>query len=458
MADGGESLIERLTDIGLDEKEASVIILLSTSEPMKASTVGRMVGISRMDSYNTLKRLQERGLVMSTLDKPMRFAGLEIEEIFQQLINHEEQELRRIKSHLDEFKKGNRSTFRPEGSTQKEPIFTVVKERSYVHAAMERVIDDSENSVWLALGKYGILHLVKTGALRAANDASDRGVTIRVLANLDKTTLKFFEQLDERIEVRHSDSVSMHGCIVDGDVAVQNVSMEKNPVGRGKEDAALVIEAPTFLSTQTELIESAWMNATPISTAKVLIEKGENAEPLNINLGAGSFYRRFKEIIARDVEDQHPENEQWTNAILRQGDGIISPQPNLPQLELLGLNVSDLMRVVGRRIGEEIADEIDKNTDSDEEFWSLLSAEWLEMGMGELKVIGNPPTEIKVHDAGSCGNAPQFGSPFCHLDEGILEGIIESKFGVTTTAVERICSGDGGSHCHFDIIFNQINT
>ena len=83
MSEGGATLNERLTDIGLDEKEASVIILLATSEPLKASAVGRMVGISRMDSYNTLKRLQERGLVMSTLDKPMRFTGLEIEEVFQ---------------------------------------------------------------------------------------------------------------------------------------------------------------------------------------------------------------------------------------------------------------------------------------------------------------------------------------------------------------------------------------
>ncbi|HJL59131.1 MAG TPA: helix-turn-helix domain-containing protein, partial [Candidatus Thalassarchaeaceae archaeon] len=224
MDEGGASLNERLIDIGLDEKEANVLILLATSEPLKASSVGSMVGISRMDSYNTLKRLQERGLVMSTLDKPMRFTGLGIEDIFQQLINHEEQELRRIKSHLDEFKSGHKRTYNHDNKPLKDAIFTVVKERSYIHAAMERVIDDSENSVWLVLGKYGILHLVKTGALRASNDAVGRGVTVRVLASLDKTTLKYYEQLDERIEIRHSDSISMHGCIIDDEVAVQNVA------------------------------------------------------------------------------------------------------------------------------------------------------------------------------------------------------------------------------------------
>ncbi|MDP7312710.1 MAG: helix-turn-helix domain-containing protein [Candidatus Thalassarchaeaceae archaeon] len=458
MSEGGATLNERLTDIGLDEKEASVIILLATSEPLKASAVGRMVGISRMDSYNTLKRLQERGLVMSTLDKPMRFTGLEIEEVFQQLINHEEQELRRIKTHLDEFKEGQKRVTRHEKTPQKDAIFTVVKERSYIHAAMERVIDDSETSVWLVLGKFGILHLVKTGALRATNDAAARGVSIRILATLEKMTMKYFEQLDERIEIRHSDSISMHGCIIDGEVAVQNVAIEKNPVGRGKEDAALVIEAPSFLSTQTELIESAWNNATPISTAKILVERGENTQPLHINLGAGSFYRRFKEIIARDVEDQHPDNEGWTNAILRHGEPILTPQPNLPEFELLGLNVTDLMRIVGKRIGEEIAFEIDNNASSDVEFWGLLSEEWKDMGMGEMEIIGNPPSSIIVHDAGACGKAPQFGSPFCHLDEGILEGIIEEKFGISKIAVDRTCSDEGNTPCFFEILIDQLNT
>ncbi|HIG19611.1 MAG: hypothetical protein CXT67_02640 [Methanobacteriota archaeon] len=458
MDEDSTPLHTRLTDVGLEEKEASVVILLSTSTPLKASEVGREIGISRMDSYNTLKRLQERGLVMATLDKPMRFTGLAITEVFQQLINHEEQELRRIKAHYDEFNEGQSVISMPPVSPLKEPSFSVVKERSYIQAAMERIIDDAESTVWLILGKYGILHLVKTGALKAANDATGRGVSVKVLACLDKTTLKFYEQLDSGVEIRHNESVSMHGCIVDGDVAVQNVSMEANPVGRGKEDAALIIEAPEFLSAQTDLITATWKNATPLSTARTFVELGENIEPLQINLGAGSFYRRFKEIVARDLEDQHPDNENWTNAILRQGDKFLTSQPNLPELELLGIDISDLMRTVGRRIGEEIVTNTKDATQTDTEFWDYLSKEWAEMGMGEMEIIGSPPQSIKIHDAGSCGNAPQFGGPFCHLDEGILEGIVETMFDVKTVAVERQCTGEDNKHCCIDIIFDQLDT
>jgi sugar-specific transcriptional regulator TrmB/predicted hydrocarbon binding protein len=458
MAQHQTDLAERLVDSGLDSKEARVILTLSTGSPLKASEIGTRVGITRMDAYNTLRRLQDSGLVMATVDKPMRFTGLSIEEIFQHLIHREEQELRRLKAHLDEYAEENLS--RDSGQSrppQKEATFSVIKERSHIHAAMERLIEDAEQEIWLLLGRWGILHLVKTGALSAVNEAARRGVTVRVLATLDKKTVKFFEQLDDSIEVRHSDAVSMHGLTVDGEVAIQSVSLEANPVGRGKEDAALVIEAHDFLSAHTDLIESTWKGATAYSSAVTRIEKGEIVEPLRVSLGEGSFYRRLKEMIASDVEDQHPNNIGWTNAVLRRGERMLTPEPSLPAFEVLGIDTSELMRNIGRRIGEEIAMELSE-IDDDAEFWTQLAVEWAEMGMGRLVVQGDPVEVVRVEDSGSCGNAPQFGGPFCHLDEGILEGIIQLRFGVHATAVERECTAAGQDHCHFDIVFTGNNT
>jgi len=451
-------LAERLVDSGLDSKEARVILTLSNGFALKASEIGSKVGITRMDAYNTLRRLQDSGLVMATVDKPMRFTGLSIEEVFQHLIHREEQELRRLKAHLDEYAEETRGVSsthaRPE---QKEATFSVIKERSHIHAAMERLIEDAESDIWLLLGQWGILHLVKTGVLTAANDAARRGVTVRVLASLDKKTLKFFGQLHESIEVRHSDAVSMHGLTVDGEVAIQSVALEGNPVGRGKDDAALVIEAHDFLTAHTDLIASTWKGATAFSSASSRVEAGEIVEPLRVSLGEGSFYRRLKEMIATDIEDQHPSNIGWTNAVLRRGDTYLTPEPSLPAFEVLGIDTSELMRNIGRRIGEEIAIELSE-IEADTDFWTQLAVEWQEMGMGKLVVKGDPVEVVRVEDAGSCGKSPQFGGPFCHLDEGILEGIIQTRFGVHATAVERECTAAGEDYCHFDIVFSESNT
>ena len=66
-----------------------------------------MYGISRMDAYNSLKKLQDRGLVKATLEKPMRFTGIPITDIFKQLIKTEEAQVRRLQLHLVELQQAS---------------------------------------------------------------------------------------------------------------------------------------------------------------------------------------------------------------------------------------------------------------------------------------------------------------------------------------------------------------
>ena len=89
--ESADAIISRLIEGGLEEKFARIILALCGQPPLKASEIGKLVSISRMDAYNTLKKLKEMGLVMATLDKPMRFSGLAIADVFKQLIKKEGQ-------------------------------------------------------------------------------------------------------------------------------------------------------------------------------------------------------------------------------------------------------------------------------------------------------------------------------------------------------------------------------
>ena len=101
MENSNEQVIEKFTEAGLEEKHAKLIIDLACNPPSKASEIGKRVGVSRMDAYNSLRKLQEQGLVKATLDKPIRFFGMRIEEVFQQIIRIKEMDLRRIQHNLE---------------------------------------------------------------------------------------------------------------------------------------------------------------------------------------------------------------------------------------------------------------------------------------------------------------------------------------------------------------------
>jgi predicted hydrocarbon binding protein/sugar-specific transcriptional regulator TrmB len=456
MGENSLDLVDRLVDSGLDLKEARVIVAMAGREPIKASEIGSAVQISRMDAYNTLKRLQEKGIVAATVDKPMRFTCASASDVFGILIRRQENELKRIEHHLADLSEDPSAIFlSPTTTGDVDPTFTVLKDRQNIYAAVTRLVADAETEIWLVTGRWGMLHFIRAGGDEVLNEAAGRGVSVRVLATVEHRTLRYYTELDDRIEVRHTEHLSMNGIIVDDDVAVTGISIDSNPVGRGREDSALLVEASGFISAQKDLIRNNWGTATDLSAVARRIEDGEIVEPLKVSLGGGSFYSRLKQYLAEPVADQHPSSIGWTNAILRVGSTTVSPAHSLPTFEALGIDTDELLRAIGRRIGEEIALEVESDEEGD--FWTELAQRWQELGMGTLTVEGDPPQIVRVENADSCGGAPKLGGIFCHLDEGILEGIITSRLGVEVSAVERECTATGKDHCHFDIVLKSAS-
>ena len=215
--DTKEAIIERLIEGGLEEKFGRIILALCGQPPLKASEIGKLVSISRMDAYNSLKKLQEMGLVMATLDKPMRFTGLPVSDVFKQMISREEANVRRLKLHLDELSSNDVVIRNEIYNKPNEALFTVVKDRHSIYATIENVVQESEEDVWMMLSRWGILHLMRSGIIDSFNEALERGVNIRIVANIDAKTIRFFEQLDKRIEIRHQDNQTQMGVYVDSE-------------------------------------------------------------------------------------------------------------------------------------------------------------------------------------------------------------------------------------------------
>ena len=257
-----ENLIARLSDCGVDTKSARILIHLASHSPLKASEVGKDLSLSRMDAYNTLRKLQERGLVSSTIDKPARFAGKSISEVFERLIKLEEQNLNSIRTHLEEIKDSGNLAFYSEHKENEESSFSVVKNRANIMGTADSLISESENEIWLLLGDWGVMHLMRSGIHHSLSEAINRGVVVKIISRVRNETIKFYENLDEEIDIRHHDALSLQGIFVDGKCGLQLIDLEDSPTGRGRNDSALLIESEALLSAQVELIRVKWGSAS----------------------------------------------------------------------------------------------------------------------------------------------------------------------------------------------------
>ena len=197
------SILLRLEECGLELKQAQIIVDLASNPPSKASEVGKRIGLSRMDAYNSLRKLQEQGLVRATLDKPMRFTGKTISEVFKLLIQKQKLDLQRMEEHLEHLSTGPTVAIMSVESHVTEATFSVIKDRHQIMATFESLLAEAETNVWLFFGRWGILHFLRVGGKEVLEEALERGVEIKIVACIDKKTVRFFDELSPLIEIRH---------------------------------------------------------------------------------------------------------------------------------------------------------------------------------------------------------------------------------------------------------------
>ena len=315
--------------------------------------------------------------------------------------------------------------------------------------------EESDESLMLVLGRFGILHLCRSPALEEINIAAAKGISIRVLAQLDRRTIRFYGDLDNLIEVRHSDDIDSQGVVMDMRETIQYLNADENPVGRGRSDAALVVESSTFAESQMNLMEAIWDDAISFDIASKRFTEQKIVEPLKLTLDSMSFLDRMREVLQNQEELPDTDTPFDLNAFMASGLEVSEARRSLESggirsLSSFGIDISSLMRQVGNRIGEELTFSL-RQIEGNIEFLNEMMDWWEYAGLGKLSYDIEPEFHIKV-ELGSA-ELKDDELPLWALDDGIIEGALLARYSPDgEVMVQREQIDDLDEFCRYNLI------
>ncbi len=425
--------VELFEEAGLTDREARSLVLLSSSKELKASDLAKKLGTNRLDAYNSLSRLTQIGLVNVTADRPMKFSCSSLPVLFKKLIKDQKSRIDRTTKAFDSIMSGASEDALETDNDQEEASakFAVLKGRDHIQKKIGELANEADGQVTLFLGRYGILHLCRSPSIDEINSAAERGVIVKVLAQLDRRTLKFFGQLHESIEIRHSDEVNSLGVLKDQSDVIQFLFVEQNPVGRGREDAALVVSSEVFASSHYEFMMAIWNRAVDFDSAKKRFTEERIVDPLRLTIGEGSFLEQFREALnfSGELPDEdtpfNPDSFLASSSEINQARAALQ-DGTVFSLQQLGIDITTMLRQVGHRIGSELAFSL-RNIEGHVEFLSELMDWWEYAGLGELEYDTVPFFHIKVN----LTHPPveeEAVLPLWELDDGIIEGALRARY------------------------------
>jgi len=83
--------------LGLSQTDARVYIYLATNSPMTARGIINKLTINKRQIYRSLKRLQNKSIIIANDERPAEFSALPFEEVLDMLIEMKEEQAQAIK-------------------------------------------------------------------------------------------------------------------------------------------------------------------------------------------------------------------------------------------------------------------------------------------------------------------------------------------------------------------------
>jgi sugar-specific transcriptional regulator TrmB len=255
-------LLEALVELGLTNSEAKVYLATARLGAATATEIAAVAEKERSNAHHLLQRLEQLGLVATTLDSPMKFKPIEPRDAIDHLF-----ELQTVRfKKLEEMKSSTLTSLAPAaiGTPPNKETFSVVRGRVRTYLRVIGSVTTCESNVSLLMSSNGLIRLSRfRNFVQLMGEKAEAGVKFRVVTEITKSNAEYARIMGEMAEVRHVRNQTTNASVYDmkvGSVALSiNDALEEDIA----EHVALWSNGASFVKMLESLFDSAWFLAAP---------------------------------------------------------------------------------------------------------------------------------------------------------------------------------------------------
>lgn len=279
-----ESITRRFVDLGLSEEEAMVLKDLYMAGQAKAGDLAKSSGLSRINVYRIMERLQQMNIVESSLGRPVIFSAIPPEKAVEKLVQRASDRLRTMqeaKEHvireLAMFKVGRQ---KPQAGDAK---YRIVQGRQQIYAWIAKMASAAKEEILAYVEREDLMKIYYTGILEELEEArSKRGVRVMILTDVDYSLAETVDNYSSCAEIRHTRIPGMSILLVVDESELAVSAMTRGGEGdeqeeNGGEDVALWMNGRNFVAGIKGLLKDSWDNAIDARTRINIIKEGGRA-------------------------------------------------------------------------------------------------------------------------------------------------------------------------------------
>jgi len=274
-----KSIRDLLKDFGLADNQAKIYIFLAKHGVLKGGEISKQTKIQKAVVYRTLKILQRKGFVESTLEFPARYTAVPFETVLDYNIKTKKEEALQIERSktdlLNDWKNIARGT--QESTIEK---FTVIEGDRNIFAKIYQMIKQTKNQLYAASTISDLFRADRFGVFDAVYDHPLKStVKFRFLTDLTNSDLSTIKLIKNRLR----SDLDFRGRNPELGIALfpRMVMRDQEEVllfiSDKNKQTCLFTNCKSIIQSYSGVFEDLWQNSTNIKQKIEEIETGKSS-------------------------------------------------------------------------------------------------------------------------------------------------------------------------------------
>ncbi len=243
-------------------------MFLAKSGAQSTSFVAKRLKMERVQAYRTFKKLQEKGFIEATLERPTRFTVVPFNSLLESFIEAKRGEVESLSSQKESLLTSWKTVSAPE-SDYTMAKFSVISGKKKIHLKMLSMIDEAKKDIYVLTTGLGVIQEDIGGVFDAVVDtAKKREIEFKIIADVSKENYRIMERLSKyaaaenaKVETRHLNLNARYFprfLIKDDEEAILYASSGDEASILNIEDEGLWINDKMFISILKAFFTQMW--------------------------------------------------------------------------------------------------------------------------------------------------------------------------------------------------------
>ncbi|MGI0019170.1 MAG: TrmB family transcriptional regulator [Nitrososphaera sp.] len=224
-----DMLMEDLHELGLNAKEAKILMYLVVRKHSTAADISRHNDIGRTEAYNFISGLVKKGIVFSTFDRPQKYYALPLGQALDHLIESHRVVLERLEASKKQYceEMDRISSSMVVSSPEETGSYQVLSGENSINSAIRRMISCAQKELVFFVSEKTCSSLYHAGLIDDVIGAAGKSIAVHLHTPCERVSEFFAGASKKSLAIKTISATATDFILVDNREIVVVMQSEK---------------------------------------------------------------------------------------------------------------------------------------------------------------------------------------------------------------------------------------